>query len=197
SQLSQRQMQTAALQWLNPASSAWTKIFERVPGATIAGTGPVDTDVTASVQLRIPGGRNFTYSQRATTGPDGEFTMTVPYSTTGYAQWGPDKGHTNVSVRATGPYTIRTERERDGGNVTYYQGTVNVTEAAVVGERDATATVTLEQQNRSLQSPGGGDSETGGESGPSESSDASGTATSEAVGRSIGAPAQARAAPDR
>ncbi|MEF8855570.1 MAG: oligosaccharyl transferase, archaeosortase A system-associated [Haloarculaceae archaeon] len=197
SQLNQRQMQTAALQWLNPASSAWTKIFERVPGATIAGTGPVDTDVTASVQLRIPGGRNFTYSQRATTGPDGEFTMTVPYSTTGYAQWGPDNGHTNVSVRATGPYTIRTERERDGGNVTYYQGTVNVTEAAVVGERDATATVTLEQQNRSLQSPGGGDSETGGESGPSESSDASGTATSEAVGRSIGAPAQARAAPDR
>ena len=220
SRLSPRQLQSAALQWLSPGSTAWTKVFERVPGATIEGAGPANTEVTASVQMHIPGGRNFTYTQRATTGSDGAFEMTVPYATTGYDQWGPDSGHTNVSVRATGPYTLRTPSQQQGGNLTFHQGTVDVSEAAVVGESDATATVTLEEETRSLQQPGtnesdGSDSDgtagdgttsedgaTGSDTGGSATGDndtgddTAGGSTAEALTGEVGAAAVARPAPE-
>src|SRR5699024_4834526 len=107
-----------------PTSSNWVKTFERVPGARVTGTGPANTTVTANVEMKLPGtasspiaqatgGSNdsantFEYHQRARTGSDGTFTMTLPYSTTGYENWGPKQGATNVSVRATGPYTFST-----------------------------------------------------------------------------------------
>ena len=128
------------------------KIFERVEGATIEGVGPANTTVTASVTMNIEtaaassDASEFTYTQRAQTGADGEFTMTLPYSTTGYDEYGPENGHTNVSVRATGPYEVTT------GNTTTedlrtvkWNGTVDVTEGQVIGVEEDAAEVELER----------------------------------------------------
>ena len=124
---------------------AWLKLFERVEGATIEGQGPANETVEARVQMRVPSiGSTFVYQQRAETGADGSFTMTVPYSTTGYEEWGPNDGYTNVSVRATGPYHVTTDLTgEDGGPV--WNGSVEVTEGQVIGEVSDPATVTLEE----------------------------------------------------
>lgn len=125
-------------------NSAWTKIFERVPGATIEGEGPEETDVYASVEMRVPTTeRNFTYTQRATTDAQGEFEMTVPYATTGHDRWGPDDGATRVSVRATGPYEITTSRQQQPGS-TVHNATVDVSNAKVIGRDDQPVRVELE-----------------------------------------------------
>jgi oligosaccharyl transferase (archaeosortase A-associated) len=123
-----------------PAQS-WVKTFERVPGATVNGTGPPNTTVTASVTMRIPTtNKTFVYRQHAKTNAQGEFTMTLPYSTTGYDKWGPKNGHTDVSVRATGPYTFTTNTS----NATW-TATSHVTEAQVIGEDQSSVQVTLER----------------------------------------------------
>ncbi|UPV74285.1 oligosaccharyl transferase, archaeosortase A system-associated [Halorussus limi] len=131
---------------------SWVKTFERVPGATVKGTGPANTTVTAAVQLS-PVGQNgsFTYTQQARTGPDGQFTMTLPYSSTGYENWGPEKGYTNVSVRATGQYQFYTPRSFEGGNVTFHNASAHVTEAQVIGESNETTTVELTKESVSLR----------------------------------------------
>jgi len=143
-------------------SPSWVKTFERVPGATVTGTGPANTTVTASVRMS-PVGRNssFTYRQQAQTGPNGEFTMTLPYSSTGYENWGPENGYTNVSVRATGPYKFYTPQSFEEGNVTFHNTTAQVTEAQVIGESDDTTTVELTEESISLQQ-NGNDSTAGG-----------------------------------
>jgi dolichyl-diphosphooligosaccharide--protein glycosyltransferase len=132
------------------STPAYVKTFERVPGATVEGEGPANTTVTASVQMRIPNqGTTFRYTQRAETGPDGEFEMTLPYSSTGYENWGPEQGYTNVSVRAVGPYVFSTPVEATGPeNLTYVRhvGTANVTETQVIGEDESATAVTLEEQ---------------------------------------------------
>ena len=153
----------------------WVKTFERVPGATVEGTGPPNETVTASVELRMPNANEtFTYTQRARTDSDGEFEMTVPYSTTNYEEWGTEEGYTNVNVRATGPYTFTAGgRNASGGsnvisvgatetnasnasaNATtaadgpVWNATASVPEGAVVGERNATIDVALERVPRS------------------------------------------------
>ncbi|WP_254534559.1 oligosaccharyl transferase, archaeosortase A system-associated [Halomarina litorea] len=124
----------------------WVKTFERVDGATVEGTGPANTTVTARVQLRIPGpGQNFTYVQQAQTDAQGQFTMTLPYSTTGYDEWGTEEGYTNVSVRAAGPYEFRAATQSENLTTTVYNATADVNEANVVGEREGPIEVTLEQ----------------------------------------------------
>ena len=140
-------------------SPSWVKTFERVPGATVTGTAPANTTVTASVGLS-PVGRNstFTYRQEAETGPNGEFTMTLPYSSTGYENWGPDDGYTNVSVRATGPYKFYTPQSFEDGNVTFHNTTGAVTEAQVIGESDEPTTVELTETSVSLQQNTGNES---------------------------------------
>ncbi|UPW00313.1 oligosaccharyl transferase, archaeosortase A system-associated [Halorussus gelatinilyticus] len=153
-------------------SPSWVKTFERVPGATVTGTGPANTTVTASVRLS-PVGKNssFAYRQQAKTGPDGQFTMTLPYSTTGYSNWGPEQGYTNVSVRATGPYQFYTPRNFEGGNLTYHNATAQITEAQVIGESNQTTTVELTkesvsiQQNRNNSTAGGNETAPNGTSG--------------------------------
>lgn len=123
------------------------KTFEKVPGATVRGTGPANTTVTASVPMRMQtNGKTFRYTQQARTGPDGTFTMTLPYSTTGYEEWGTKEGYTNVSVKAMGPYTFATPGERHEENLTLtrHQATANVTEGQVIGEDDSPVQVTLE-----------------------------------------------------
>jgi dolichyl-diphosphooligosaccharide--protein glycosyltransferase len=143
--MSQREM---ASYLIPEGGTPWTKLFERVPGATIEGTGPANTTITANVRMQSPAtDSSFTYRQQAETDADGSFTMTVPYSTTGYENWGPADGHTNVSVRAAGPYRFSSgiTQTADGG-LTAWRGTANVSEARVIGEDDSPVTVTLEEQ---------------------------------------------------
>jgi len=83
-------------------------------------------------------GESFIYRQEAETGADGSFEMTVPYSTTGYDEYGVEEGYTNVSVRATSPYTFR-----DASSGFPLNGTVEVTEGQVIGENSTASTVNL------------------------------------------------------
>lgn len=125
----------------------WTKVFERVPGGTIAGQGPANETVTAAVTMQISTNNTFSYTQQAQTGADGAFTMTVPYASTGAENWGPEDGYTNTSVRAVGPYEISTAGQREIVNdtlrTTVHNGTVHVTEGQVIGENDSTSTIEL------------------------------------------------------
>jgi len=107
------------------------KTFERVPGATVRGRAPPNATVTASVRLSPADGAAFTYRQRARAGPDGEFELTLPYSTTGYDEWGVDAGYTNVSVRALGPYTVTARQP--GHDDPVATRSVHVPEGRVVG----------------------------------------------------------------
>jgi len=154
------------LQGLSYRSSsipAFTKVFERVDGATISGQGPINQTVTASVEMEVPSrNTSFTYTQRAETGADGEFTMRVPYSTSGYEQWGTDEGYTNVSVRANGTYTLTASVPDGDGNATTYSANATVTEGQVLGENETDTTVEL-------------DAESGSDSGTDASVDVTGT----------------------
>jgi dolichyl-diphosphooligosaccharide--protein glycosyltransferase len=135
---------------------SWLKTFERVPGARLEGSGaPPNTEVTAEVEMRAPQGNfTFTYRQYAQTDENGEFSMVLPYSTTGYAEYGPENGYTNVSVRATGPYTVSTPAELvevDGNaSVEQYRATADVSEGRVNGDRDGPVEVTLERNVTAL-----------------------------------------------
>jgi len=136
-------------QFLAPQTASWVKTFEKVPGATVEGSGaPANSNVTASVEMYIPTqNQTFTYRQRAETNADGEFTMTLPYSTTDYDQYGPENGYTNASVRATGPYRISGPTTlNESGYVVTYGTNVSVSEGEVVGATDGTQEVTLERR---------------------------------------------------
>ncbi|WP_200531426.1 oligosaccharyl transferase, archaeosortase A system-associated [Halorubrum sp. LN27] len=124
----------------------FVKTFERVPGATIEGSGAEpDQEVRATVQMEKSSGQTFTYTQYAEADENGNFELTVPYSTTGYDEFGPENGYTNTSVRATGPYQLSAGVSIDNGTPTALTGEVDVSEAQVVGEDDAAATVELEE----------------------------------------------------
>ncbi len=115
---------------------SWVKTFERVDGATIEGSGPENTEVRASVEMEVPTtGETFIYTQYAETDGDGNFEMTVPYSTTGYDEFGTEDGYTNPNVRANGSYQF----VADTGAL----GQADVTEAQVIGEDDSPTTVEL------------------------------------------------------
>ncbi|WP_049986254.1 oligosaccharyl transferase, archaeosortase A system-associated [Halobellus rufus] len=140
-----------------PSNPAWVKTFERVPGATVEGSGaPANTNITAQTELRIPNTNStFTYAQRAETDENGNFEMTLPYSTTGYDEYGPDEGYTNVSVRATGPYTISAPGEFENGSIVTYQSNLSVSEGDVNGAEDGNLSVELERTEQELQIGGG------------------------------------------
>ena len=126
----------------------FVKTFERVPGATVEGSGAAPgQEVEATVELRKPNGQTFEYTQYATADDDGTFELTLPYSTTGYDEFGPENGYTNTSVRATGPYNVTTAQTTDDDlYTTQHVGQVEVTEGQVVGVDDAAATVELEEE---------------------------------------------------
>ncbi|WP_262176955.1 oligosaccharyl transferase, archaeosortase A system-associated [Haloarcula laminariae] len=139
-------MDDAATKTMDHTNPAWTKLFERVPGGTIEGTAPANTTIEASVPMRNNvTGETFTYTQRVDVGSDGQFEMTVPYSTTGYDNWGTDKGYTNVSVRAQGPYEFNIPINPRAS--VQLNGTAEVTEGQVVGEDDSATTVNLTVPN--------------------------------------------------
>ncbi|KZN24114.1 dolichyl-diphosphooligosaccharide--protein glycosyltransferase [Haladaptatus sp. R4] len=127
-------------------SPSWVKTYERVPGATVQGTGPANTEITASVKMKSATGGTFTYTQKATTDANGKFTMTLPYSTTGYDKWGTDEGYTNTSVRATGPYEFSTPKTLGDGGVTFKNATAQVSEGKVIGEDNSPVTVSVTNQ---------------------------------------------------
>jgi dolichyl-diphosphooligosaccharide--protein glycosyltransferase len=151
------------------SSPAYVKVFERVPGATVQGEAPANTTVTASVRMDIPSlGTTFTYVQREEVGPDGTFNMTLPYSTTGYEEWGPEEGYTNVSVRANATtsgyrFTTGPQLTQVDGNATLvrYAASTEVPEAKVVGEDDSPIEVTLERQQLQTRGGEGSDSDSG------------------------------------
>ena len=140
---------------LGAFSDDFVKTFERVPGATVEGSGAAPgQEVAATVELEKPNGQTFEYTQYATAGDDGSFEFTLPYSTTGYEEFGPENGYTNTSVRATGPYNVTTAQTTgDDLYTTERFGQVEVTEGQVVGADDAAATVELEE--RILDCPSG------------------------------------------
>ncbi|MFB6164275.1 MAG: oligosaccharyl transferase, archaeosortase A system-associated [Haloarculaceae archaeon] len=190
--------------------SPWVKTFERVPGATIQGTGPANENVTVRVPMKAyTRNQTFTYTARTQTGSDGSFDITVPYSTQGYDNWGPDSGHTNVSVRATGPYRISTGfQSNESGAIYTYSASANVSEAKVIGEDDSPVTVSLNRTvianpgnrtngtdstgNATSPTPGSGNSTTG----SNTSGNSTGTASN--TGSANGSSTQpAMAAPER
>jgi dolichyl-diphosphooligosaccharide--protein glycosyltransferase len=131
---------------LQPRSDNWVKTFERVPGATIEGEGPANTTVTAAVQMEVPSTNStFVYRQQTQTDDDGTFTMTVPYSTTGYDEWGTREGYTDPSVRANTSYQLRTGVQTNESHAFRYQGSVDVAEGQVIGENESVSRVTLEK----------------------------------------------------
>ena len=135
-----------------PASASWVKTFERVPGATVRGSGaPAGTEVTASVELAIPQTNgSFTYIQHAEADDEGRFSLQLPYATTGYDAYGPAEGYTNVSVRATGPYTVTAPPQFDGSGLTTYRAELAVDEGAVNGAAPRTLTVTLSEDTSAI-----------------------------------------------
>jgi dolichyl-diphosphooligosaccharide--protein glycosyltransferase len=143
-----RQVKVNAYEGASAQNYPAVKLFERVPGATVEGSGPANTTVTAQVEMEVPSRNStFTYKQYAETGADGTFEMTLPYSTTGYENWGVEEGYTNVSIRATGPYTFSTGLTADENmTISRYTASANVTEGQVVGEEDAPVSVDLERQ---------------------------------------------------
>jgi len=175
--LSQAEVQRRVLNFLFPTTASWTKVFERVPGATIEGTGPANATVRLSVQMQPENGAPFQYTQRIETGPDGEFTTTVPYSTTGYTNWGPEQGYTDVNVEATGPYQLRTGATfNESSYLVRSSATVNVSEAAVIGEDPEPITVDLETEVLgSPQGDSGGETNTTDGAGDATSGDTDGT----------------------
>ncbi|MCO8266131.1 oligosaccharyl transferase, archaeosortase A system-associated [Haloferax sp. AB510] len=167
-------------QALVPDNPSWVKTFERVPGATVEGSGaPANATVTARVQMRdLTTGTNFTYTQQAQTDADGEFTMTLPYSTTGYGEYGPDNGYTNVSVRATSGYTFTGPTTFAGNNtvVSYQAQNVAVEEGLVNGAEDGAVAVTLERNEQEFdltENSASNDSQTNESASTSSSVDAS------------------------
>lgn len=68
---------------LNKIGQKKIKIFEYVPGAIIKGVTSPDTGLYISVPVRTNANRTFDYINKAISDANGDFTMVVPYSTSG------------------------------------------------------------------------------------------------------------------
>lgn len=135
-------------------SRSFVKVFEKVPGAKIKGTGAEpNTTVTAIVPLTEPNnGDRFRYRQNAEVNSEGEFSLTLPYSTTGYDNFGPEDGNTNISVRATSDYRIvsTTKASRGSEELTVVEDTINleVPEKNVISEDSSPIEVEFNNSSR-------------------------------------------------
>ncbi|MDF9744110.1 oligosaccharyl transferase, archaeosortase A system-associated [Natrinema salsiterrestre] len=155
--------------------AAAVKTYERVDGATIAGsledTTVSDTDnatVAATVELETDSGRTFNYTQRSNVSEDGSYEMTVPYATND--ELGVDDGYTNSSVAATGEYDVTVFAPgQQGFPVAQYSGQTAVSETAVV-EGETVDDGPLEEVEQPTGNETSGN-ETGTESGDSGSTD--------------------------
>jgi dolichyl-diphosphooligosaccharide--protein glycosyltransferase len=140
---------------------SYVKTFERVDGATIEGTGPPNTEVQASVEMRIEStGETFVYNQFAQTDDEGNWEMTVPYSTTGYDEYGTEAGYTDVNVRANSSYEfLAVESAEDSPVGTPWSAPAEVTEGQVLGENDTAVQVDLEEGRAPSSAQQSGDSQ--------------------------------------
>ena len=174
------QDQRQALNYLHPTTPSFTKTFERVPGATIEGEGPPNTEVAIRVPMKPENGDQFVYNQRVETDANGEFTTTVPYSTQGYDEWGVEEGYTNVNVRAVGPYTAQTGVDIDeNGTATTHEAEFDVSEGQVIGEDDSPVTITLEETTFDAEQAQNGGQEAANDSSTGDDSTGDGTADEE------------------
>jgi oligosaccharyl transferase (archaeosortase A-associated) len=172
---------------LFPNTAAWTKVFERVPGATIEGeNAPPNSTVTLSVPMKPENGPEFVYRQRVETNDDGAFTTTVPYSTTGYDEIGVEDGYTDVNVRANGSYQIQKTGRGPNGNFTFYTAQFDVTEAQVVGEDPSPVEVVVNQSQPDLSAGGSGESDSEGSSDSEQSGEDGESGSSEESSQSDG-----------
>jgi dolichyl-diphosphooligosaccharide--protein glycosyltransferase len=128
-----------------PSKVPYVKTFERVEGATVEGTGgPANAEVEVSVRMEMPSvDETFTYRQFVRTDGQGNFETTVPYSTTGYDEYGTEAGYTNTSIRATTEYRFVAIPE-NGTDI--FVGQANVTEGQVLGENDTAVQVEMQSQ---------------------------------------------------
>ena len=177
------------------STDGFAKVFERVPGAQVEGeNAPANTNLTMQVRMNPANGPNFTYSKRVAADANGEFSTTVPYSTTGYENWGPEQGHTNVSTRATGPYTISSGLQtNETGSVVSYQASVNVTEAQVIGDDTSAVQVSLDERALNIEGPSNetGDGSTSGTDSSSDGSDGTDESGDNTTGSVPAGPVQA------
>jgi dolichyl-diphosphooligosaccharide--protein glycosyltransferase len=79
----------------------FVKTFEHVPGAVIKGNAAAGTNVTIAVPVMTNKERAFIYQQSNVTDSNGEFTLVVPYSTTG-----PNASGTNFDTKPLGSYRL-------------------------------------------------------------------------------------------
>jgi len=127
----------------------WVKTFERIPGATVEGSGAdPGEEISADVEMEIPEtGETFTYTQYAEADSEGNFEMTLPYSSTGYDEFGPEEGYTNTTVQATGEYTFSSEPTTDDELTTTQRiDQAHVEEGQVIGVDDSVVTVELSEE---------------------------------------------------
>jgi len=125
----------------------FVKTFERVPGATIEGSGAAPgEEVEATVELESPPADLRVHPVRRGR-RERELRVHGPVLHDGLRRVRPENGYTNTSVRATGPYNITTAQTTDDGLTTTQRvGQVEVTEGQVVGADDAAATVELTEE---------------------------------------------------
>lgn len=63
------------------SDDGYVKVFTLVPGATVVGRGPANTELSVQTDVTIPGG-TFTYERQVTTDETGSFSVTVSQSGT-------------------------------------------------------------------------------------------------------------------
>lgn len=95
--------------------TGFVKIFELVKGANISGQIPPNTLITISTTIRTNINRTFEYTQSTTSDINGDYILTVPYSTSGpilipfdcvNCLFPANKGGTNFDTYPIIPYTI-------------------------------------------------------------------------------------------
>jgi dolichyl-diphosphooligosaccharide--protein glycosyltransferase len=127
-------------------SPSAVKTFERVDGADIEGSGAhPNSQVSARVIMETQRGSSFLYQQFDQSDENGDFNMTLPYSTTGYNS---SEEYTNVSTRASGNYTIFSRNVSGTGNntnISTRSSVVEVPERSVVEEENDIIEVELEE----------------------------------------------------
>lgn len=121
------------------------KTFEKVNGATLEGSNAYpNSEVIAQVQIDIESSEQpLVYRATAQADENGNYSLTVPYSTTGFDEYTAADGYTNPAVRPNGSYTVF-NRNPEGQGRKLAQ--VTVTEGQIYGEEDSTITVGLSQR---------------------------------------------------
>lgn len=82
--------------------SGFVKVFEYVEGANLTGYCGTNETVSVKMQIRTNQNRTFVYSQTSKGDSNGEYTFTVPYSTSG-----PIQGQTQFDTMPATPYIIQ------------------------------------------------------------------------------------------